>query len=703
MLTLAATLTAHQRGRSRRPAVLAYVTHTRFASPVLHFAAGAIPAATTAAPIDVECQVNAVADPFASGAVLAIRNNAGALDYSIGYPSPGTWANLDTVTSGQGFALAYDSVANQYLLAYGDGNDLKVRTTATGAVWSGATTLVTEASAIGSVAVAVDTAGDACVFYTLGTTTTLKRLRRTAGVWAVSGTTWSKTASVASLTGLSARWKNDYYLCITGTEVTTNHRRLWAVTMGDTSLPANVWSGFSNVAEADAGSGTTFLYPSLLAISDISYVVFSQVESGNVAGTRVFMAHAMPVLGHIGNWTEPAPTSFTPTYGAALAHWPVGDANYSAATGLYTNSQSSRAYQLAAAQLGDRLVALSWKMTPESFRLRLELENNDGLAGAAPAALQPAPGLDLVIQHGYVSSAAVPPIAEYGLQLRCLIRRVSRVFEPGRSRLIIEADGPWEALSRFHAVQAWTAPASTTRAAIFQRIAARAGLVVSNASAPRAPSTAWTTDTPAFTIAANERGDTTLRRLLAPTPDFLRQSALGGFEICGFSDTTSQQDYSVNHDPSNVRHPAISVTDAEELEPNWLRLQGPDRYADSAYFQLTAGAQTEDPAIGPIGAGPWFALLRDADAGTDAKAIARAIAGLRRIRQVTPRGQLIAPAHVGQELYDVVASYHTIIVGAQPTYTSRVVGLSLDYKRAPASGAPAYTTTLDLADKLVFE
>src|SRR6185503_8262308 len=159
-----------------------------------------------------------------------------------------------------------------------------------GATWSASTTLVTEASAIGSVALALRASnGNACAFYTLGTSTTLKRLRRTAGAWAGSGTNWTRSGSVATLTGLAAVHSGDFYLAITGTEVTTLNPRVWSVAMGDTILPSNAWSTLVNVQESDAASGLSFAHPHAALISSIMFATFQQAETGNVPTSRVFV------------------------------------------------------------------------------------------------------------------------------------------------------------------------------------------------------------------------------------------------------------------------------------------------------------------------------------------------------------------------------------------------------------------------------
>jgi len=259
VLTLSSELESAQQAARRRPALALTVANTRFGVPLLKFLA-------SSGGSGVDCPMAAALDNVTGpgDVTLFVRNNAGALEYAT--DPAGSWTNADTVTTGQGVAVAFDPIAQLHLVAYGDGNDLKLRTyNAATTTLSASTTLVTEASAIGAVAIAVRaSSGNACAFYALGTTTTVKRLRRTSGTWAGSGTTWSRSADVASVTGLSAVHSGNYYLAVTGTEATTTHERLWSVAMGDGPLPSNAWSALVPIAEAGVATaplGSSWMAP----------------------------------------------------------------------------------------------------------------------------------------------------------------------------------------------------------------------------------------------------------------------------------------------------------------------------------------------------------------------------------------------------------------------------------------------------------
>lgn len=619
--------------------------------------------------------------------------DAGALDTTTGF---GSWTNLDTVTAGQGLALRYDPAAATFALAYGDGNDVKFRTSADGVTWSGATTIVTEASPIGSVALAFDTGGDACLFYTLATSTTLKRLRRTAGTWAGAGTAWSKTGSVASLTGLSAIWRDDYYLAVTGTEVTTTHERCWSVAMGDTSLPANAWSALVPIAEADAAASLTFHSPHLALVEGFAFATFQQVEAANVASSRVMLSTVNAAADPLATWREPYPLRFTTAtaHGVALVY--LQSLAILAALGANIALLGQRYNDN---DISSRVLSCSWRETPTSLRLRLELDDQDGLAlaqdnTAGTSAVQL--GFDLAIQHGMYSDTgglADPP--ELGSLLLANIARVTRRFESGKATAIVEADGPWEQMARFRAPQSWTAPSAATRGAIFQRIAGRAGLTVTEASGALTPSTAWSADTPAFAIAPGETAAQTLRRLLAPTPDFLRIAGdTGGFQVCGLAfEAAADAEATYGWPADTGQNPYAAFALVREHEPNWFRAQGPDRYADAFGFEPTHIANRD-----PYPTEPIFDLTRDISASSNALATAAAEEARSRSQHLALRAELTAPLQSAHELYDVVSIDFDFDTYDGQAFEEdyRIISRGVDFKRGPAQGAPLYNTILQL-------
>jgi len=654
VLSLSPSLEAHQHLPRRIPALSLSVSPTRNGIPSLR------------PTLDVDGAETEVphAATFANSTFLQVRNDAGAIKTRQDF---GSWsASLGSVAPGSPVAIA--AYTSEALILVADGSALKAWTSANdGASWSGPTTILTEASPIAALAAAYrPSTGNACAFFTLGTTSTLKRLRRTSGSWAASATTWSRTADAASISGIAASWNADFHLLITGTEASTNHPRVWAVTMGDGFIPANVWSGLLNLAEADASGGIAFSAPFIAQTATTAFATFRQVELNGVPYDRFMLSHA--VSGHLAPWREPVPLDGSSPFGLALAYDGANTVRFS------TTADSWLAALPPPVDLSDRLLALSWRQDPLSLRARATIDNHDGLFDFALTA-HPAirPGNDLTIRHGYRSGAG--GAAEYGLTLTCQLTRVSHHLANGKATLELEAAGPWEQLASWRAPQAWTAPPSTTRAAIFARLAARSGLDLS-ASSVLPPSTAWTTDTPAFAITAAESGKSALERLLAPTTDFLRGA--DAFQICGLNPADSS---SYAYGPGGHALTALALSDAPL--PNWSRVQGPDRYAEAFEAEESAAF------------GPRMVFLRNLSATTDGLINGAAAGALRRERLAQPRGELTAPANVGQELYDVVTLNAPHLGLTSQDY--RVIALGLEYRRGDA-GPARYDSILTLGE-----
>lgn len=656
MQSISSTLQAHQRASRRNPHVLAAARAERARVQILRWQrlySGAEPNAPHALTL------------AADGALIRARNASGTL-YTSRVASPGpasswsSWTSTATgLLSGSGVALALSPSTGELLLAYTTGTALLARTSSNnGATWSSAVTVVTEASNIGAIAAAFNPAGNAAVFYTLGTSTTLKRIRRTSGTWAGSGTSWSRSSSVASLTGVAATHDNsDFQLVVTGTEVTTGHPRAWGALMGDLGLPTNAWSTLLPIAEADAASGTTYAAPFVARDGKSALrATFAITESGNVPFTRAFEAAASGGLG-TSPWTEPTPHEATGSLALAFAD----DAAWAA-----TPSGVWMATLPADDDFTARLVTARYRITPDSARCVLELDNTDGLLGdpAAFPALFPGAALDL--RPGYGSDTGGAP--EYGVWLTFVIDRLTYRTAGGRRTLRVDASAGWELLARWHAPQAWQVnPGVTSRGNTFARIAHRAGVNATDGGA----SVDWSAYDPSFVLAAGESAASALRRLIAVVPDGVRSAEFDGITILDLDPAgVSTETYGPTGHPLT----ALELID-EPPAANWLRLQGPDRYADQVDFESVYQH------------GPLLRTLRSLDASSNSRVIEGAEAALRRDTWSHVRGQLVAPFNAATQLFDVVT------VDGQDY---RVAAIGLDYARGPKGAR--YDTTLDLAD-----
>ncbi len=665
MHSLSDELIAHQRGSQRRPVVQVRGLAQRFGVRILRwerYYTGSEAGSPHAL---------AIAD---DGSLVRARNDAGTLFVQrVASPGPSStyssWTNLAAVTSGTGVALG--SRTGEVLLAYVDSAGLTLRLRSSGndgATWSAATAVVTEGSAIGSVAVAFQPNGDACLFYTLGASTTLKRLRRTGGTWAGSGTNWTRSGDVASITGLAACHDGgDFSLVVTGTEVTTLHPRAWGVRMGDGLLPANAWSALTPIAEADAASTTVFTAPGIIAFEGDVHATLVQRETGNVAADRTVYTHPAHLTDVNSPWSEPAPHSATGAEGLALA---VGD-------GAVWASTPSGVWHAPAPEpdvLSERLIGCAVDVRADSASCRVTLDNADGAMGELPNGAFPATltGGTIELSPGYFGGEDGE--AEFGSPQRFVIDRVRYSALRGKRVVVIEGSGAWEHAARWHATQAWqTAAGVLARSQVFARLAGRAGAGYTTGG--RAPSSEWSSGNPSFALLPGESGASALGRLVAVVSDGVRSDG-DAFVLtgCGVGDAS---DYDYGPDA----HPLASLTLLDEgPHVNWVRVQGPDRYAEAS------------EAEGVAAHGPRLQQIRNLDATTDAKATAMAGAALRRVQWSTPMGRLVAPCNVGQQLFDVVT------VTSEPHGVEardlRVIGCGWEYERG--SGTSRFDSILEL-------
>ena len=265
--------------------------------------------------------------------------------------------------------------------------------------------------------------------------------------------------------------------------------------------------------------------------------------------------------------------------------------------------------------------------------------------------------------------------AQFGIAARFAIERLTAEVAAGKASLTIDAIGPWETLDQWQSPQAWQAPTGYTRGQIFGYIAGRAGLTIAQAGSPFAPSDAWTAHQPAFAIAAGETGASVLKRLLAPTSDFLRSE-----------ETLVAVGLDPNQTPGyhyGTAHPIAAITITNEAAPNWFRIQGPARYAD-------AFAETSANAVGPR-----LRSLRELSATSNALASEYAASALVRVRQLAPHIIITIPANVGAQLYDpVTVTFPTLGLSNTPC---RIIGIQTDYVRAQGPSA-VFAQTLTLGD-----
>lgn len=314
------------------------------------------------------------------------------------------------------------------------------------------------------------------------------------------------------------------------------------------------------------------------------------------------------------------------------------------------------------------LTEAAWSFAPGKTAARFVLDDSTGEL-AAPEA-----GQELELAAGYVGTAG----SETGSARRFHIDRVERHFERrGTRRYVLSCSGPWEAAAR------WSSPSSQqfavgarTRNQLFAFVAGRAGVPVLDGG-----NNDWNNHQPGFAMSPGESARTALARLAAPAEGVIRHEA-GGFEIVDTPLTGTSGD-----DFGDGRHPVLAAVTVDEAPPvNWLRLQGPDRYADAF------DAQSVDRY------GPRFEVLRSLFADDDTKATAFAADGLEG-RDWAPSLRLDVPYHATLRLFDEVTV--TLDQLGLSVEGARVIGIENQYRKSP--GKALYQSTLTLTAATVSE
>ncbi len=657
MKPISASLKRHQRGRDRVPHVRAIVRGERWGVPIL-------PWERRYRGEEADCP-HALA-VTGEGAVIRARNDGGALSVSrVANPGPGsawgTWTSLGQAEAGTGVALGARS-SEVLLLSVASGGRALVlrRSTDAGATWSAARTLVRESAAIGWVAIAVRASdGDACAFYTQGTSV-LKRLRRRGGSWDAAGVAWNRGASVSALTGVAATHDgSDYRLIVTGRAAPSGRKHAWSAFLGDTVFPEDAWSGLNVVAESDASSAREFGGPGIFQPGGSGQrAVFAARDAGGQPAARVYTSHPPALVG--GNpehWSEPEPHEATSAHGLAVATPDAGTAWGATPDGVW------HARLPGSLDVSERLVEASWRLASFAARARVVLDDSDGgLAGLAP-------GRTVEIAPGYRSGEAAAP--EYGLAVTALIDRITRERGEGRARVVLECSGHWERLAAWRASQVWqTAAGERSREQLFWRLCAKAGIPVAGQGGVD-----WSGSRPAFAVAPGESGLSVARRLLGtsrvavyPDGDLLA--------VAVPADAIVER-----YGPAS--HPTSSVSLREEAPgANWVRAQGSASDADVHDF---ASIYRD---------GQRLRLLRNLDAGS-AEALDDAAAALEREQRERRAGVLVAPFQAGQELFDAIAVTDAALGLDGRRY--RVVELGMEYSRRPGA-RPRYDSILGLGE-----
>ena len=293
MRTLTSTLLAAQKANARKPAILAvlYPRPQQLNNPRKLVWTRYYTGSENDDPIAAAIATD--------GSLVRLRANGTTIQQSrVASPGSGStfsaWTNLSTGQTDGPVALAAGPSGELCALwTRSSGTILRTATsTDNGATWSAPADVLTEGAAIVAIGATFhngsgSTPGDVSAFYVVSNTP--KRLHRTSGSWAGSGTSWTHAATVTTVTGIAATFDGaDAHLAYTGTDADGNPR-VWAGIFGIEGLPANLWGTPIVVQEADALSTVAYDNPTLDYSANGSFLAYTLTESGDVAAVRTFL------------------------------------------------------------------------------------------------------------------------------------------------------------------------------------------------------------------------------------------------------------------------------------------------------------------------------------------------------------------------------------------------------------------------------
>ena len=606
---------------------------------------------------------SAVATP-ADGSLLRARIDVATamLSYQrVVSPGPASvysgWTALGNVAVAPRIALA--AAGTRALLAVVNtvGTGVTVReSTNSGASVSGSTLIATAEGTVSTVACTLRADGSAAVCYAVAGV--VYRVTRTGvGAWSAS-VAW--TNALTSISGLAAYFELDHNVLVSGVNA-AGVAGVWATIFGAGGAVApNVWTGLAEVAAAAAGTNVSYLATGV-ARAEVPRAALVEAYSGEGAYTRAHLASTADAMAYADfAWREPVPFEVASAHGVAIAA-DGGHAWLATADGVWHAATTS-----VPDDLTRDVLEVDMRQSWDGGRLRLVLRNDDGRynVGRAPVAL--VAGGELQLATGYRTSAG----DEGSDGPRFWIASVARRRARAASVVEVEAVDGWGVLA------AWTAPRQLVWTAgsisvfdLVLMLLRRAGLRLtltpgSNESAAHRP---------AFTVRPGESAATAVRRLLASVPDVIRMR--GTTPQLFEPKAADGVDYAFG-----AAHPLYEARIEDgRTAVGWARV-----------FGTTVFAEAIDVAAVRAGAGTTVVV--DDNLVVQARADVRATTVLRRQALAVPRGEVVTPPNVGQEVGDVVTVTDPTLglVAAQ----FRVGALRLHYARG--GSRPLYEMTLSL-------
>ncbi len=572
-----------------------------------------------------------------------------------------SWTYIFSVSTGTSISLvSRGATVNLFYVNASRRNLFRLESTDYGATWSSPMHVVyPRLSGIAWLAAAYSDLGGLALFYA-STNHDVYFTRRTGSRWSAPAR-WRH--NVASITGMTCLYQNDWNLVLTGTERTTNDSKVWTCVYGDGGDQArSSWSPLREVATSRPSSLTTFHFPSM-ARPDVTRMTCVEKSTGVPSFERPIRSHSLAGASFSRNlWREPVPMDMNVGYGLAMAV--AGSYLYlTTPSGVWRGSLVNETRDLT----GD-VMDMSLSEDAESGEAVVTLRNDDGrfgnVDGGSPPALRW--GSELRISPGYLTAAG----REVSEGPAYWIESFERRSTPGNSALVVRAYNAWRLLSKWTAGRqyAW-GPGTTGASAILEFVLARAGLETDTSGASEYAATF----APAFTIHPGESGAAVVKRLLERLPDALVFRGHRGYLVHPQAEDAVDYSYGAGHAILRGRY-ASGARDYNRVQA----------FGDAHVGEAFAWDEVDYVS-------DRLLQVHDLNLDTHEKAQGRAEAALGKQRLASFGGEVVVPPNLGQELLDVIEL--TDVAAGLDAEKRRVLGIRLDYSRVPR---PEYRQTLRL-------
>jgi hypothetical protein len=538
------------------------------------------------------------------------------------------WSSLDTEVSALGgIALAVDSDTCYAFMVDDDLTTIVMRTsTDNGASW-GARSTVTAAGGVKTHLAAAAADGDIVLFYA-ELDGTVYAIRWNGSAWA-SLAAW--TNALERIDGLAAIYLLDWQVVVTGQASTTLDRGVWACRYGDgANQTVDTWGPLREVTLAGASSSVWFDAPSI-DYADVFRLFFVEHFSGDAPYHR--QQWTTMDLSHDFNeeqWREPLAFDYTGEHGVAVTGSSAPELWLASSDGVWYSPLPA----FATLDVSASVIAASVRCDGDGALAEIELDNAGGEYTAYGSgnlgALQRGARLQLTPGYRTPDGPEIPGGQPYTYWVEAL-----ELITGERPRLKVRARDGWWLLSQWRARRqlAWAAgEKAISQLLLF--LMARAGVEYASLST----SDALTALQPAFTVNPGESGVTVVRRLLAMVEDpaFWEGTNLVLTHTAG--DDTSTYALGTDHSVIESRYMDI------EPDANRARAVGlPGVYAEAIDFTEAIRFERIATAI-------------DLNLTDGEKAAGRAASLLRRSHLGAAVAELkLFGVHCGVELYDVIS------------------------------------------------